>query len=200
MAPKKSSAEVIVDGLGAAAAVSGSVVALVDFVSCQDAGATSATPDYEESIKAMGMDAELEHRATELVRDALQRHAQFLDERVQNSFAESAVAPVCGDVVPGFLVTSAAAVAAAGAAAAASAAADSARESVSAVQDSLGTERRRRRREKRNAMKFVSRALLRLWRARAASSPVSSASCLSDGSPLAEYSASGKFLLQFRQW
>ena len=98
------SAEVIVDGLGAAAAVSGSVVALVDSVSCQDAGATSATPDYEESIKAMGMDAELEHQATELFRDVLQRHAQFLDERVQNSFAGSAVAPVCGDVLPGVLV------------------------------------------------------------------------------------------------
>ena len=48
------SAEVIVEGLGAAAAVSGSVVALADSVSCEDAAATLATPDYEESIKAMG--------------------------------------------------------------------------------------------------------------------------------------------------
>jgi hypothetical protein len=59
-----------------------------------------------------------------------------------------------------------AAVAAAVAAAAALVAAASARAAISAVQDSLGSARRQRKRGRRNAKKFVGSALSRVWRAR----------------------------------
>ena len=61
-----------------------------------------------------------------------------------------------------------AAVAAAVAAAAALVAAASARAAISAVQDSLGSARRQRKRGRRNAKKFVGSALSRVWRARTA--------------------------------
>ena len=60
----------------------------------------------------------------------------------------------------------AAAAAAADAAAAASAAVVSARAAFSAVQDSLGSARRQRKRGRRRAKKFVGSALSRVWRAR----------------------------------
>ena len=67
-------------------------------------------------------------------------------------------------------------VAAAGAAAVAFAAAASARAAISAVQDSLGTAKRQRKRKKRDAKKFVSTALTKVWRARTAAQTSSSAS------------------------
>ena len=70
-----------------------------------------------------------------------------------------------------------AAVAAAVAAAAALIVAASARAAISAVQDSLGSARRQRKRGKRNAKKFVGSALSRVWRARTvAQIPISSLS------------------------
>jgi hypothetical protein len=67
-------------------------------------------------------------------------------------------------------------VAAAGAAAVAFAAAASARAAILAVQDSLGTAKRQRKRKKRDAKKFVSTALSKVWRARTAAQTSSSAS------------------------
>ncbi len=68
-------------------------------------------------------------------------------------------------------------VAAAGAAAVAFAAAASARAAISAVQDSLGTAKRQRKRKKRDAKKFVSTALKKVWRARTAAQTSSSHRC-----------------------
>ena len=201
------SAAVNVQGPGAAAAVSGSVLALAEskvLGLCCSAGAASAVTGYADSVRAMGMDVQLENEVLEVFAKGLQQQAQILQERERDALAELGAAsarlvdtltlplpsgllptvvvplapPACGDGVSGFLVPSAAAAAAAGAAAAASAAAASAREAISSVHCSLRTEKRRRRQERRFAMKFVQRALARLWRARAAST-AASASCLS---------------------
>jgi len=202
------SSAVIVQVPGAAAAVPGSVLALAEsevLGLCCSAGAASAVAGYADSVRAMGMDVQLENEVLEVFAKGLQQQAQILQERERDALAELGAAsarlvdtltlplpsgllptvevplapPACGDGVSGFLVPSAAAAAAAGAATAASAAAASAREAISSVHCSLRTEKRRRRQERRFAMKFVQRALARLWRARAAASPAASASCLS---------------------
>ena len=89
-------------GSGTVAAVSGSVVASAGSGCCVDVGATSAVASYAEPIKAMSLDVEQEHQAMELLKDVLQRHAQFLQEREQNSLAELGTL-VCGEGVPPLL-------------------------------------------------------------------------------------------------